>query len=205
MSGKQREVKSKEAVQSLKDLEELLSSGEDLRPLLEEFFTFLNDLLPILANANRSLEDTTSSMPTAADNIGSADAMAEDAAHTIMDQVDQITTELDRIQVKSGDGELKQSLESVGDRIASIQTALQFQDITSQHLQQARQIIDAIHSRMKQLFESLQGVGEKNELVKSVLDSYNPTEEEDLIDTEDTIRRDETVSQADIDALFGSQ
>jgi hypothetical protein len=205
MSGKERGAKGKETVQPLKDLEELLSSGDDVRPLLEEFFAFLNDLLPILAKANRSLEDTTSSIPAAAENIGNADAMAEDAAQTIMDQVDQITAELDRIQKKSGDGEIKQSLESVGDRIASIQTALQFQDITSQHLQQARQIIDAIHSRMKQLFESLQRVGDKNELVKSILDGYNQTGEEERIDTKDTIRRDETVSQADIDALFGSQ
>lgn len=206
MSGKKAKEKTDTVIQPLQDLEDRLkSSGEEVLPLLEEFFAFLNDLLPLLAKANRSLEDTTASIPTAAENIGSADAMAEDAAHTIMDEVEQISNELERIPVKKGDGELQESLESMGARIASIQTALQFQDISSQHLRQAREIIDAIHKRLRQLFESLQGAGKRNELVESILESYVQTGEEDKIDTEDTIRRSEAFSQADIDALFKSQ
>jgi len=131
--------------------------------------------------------------------------MAEDATQTIMDHVDQITAELDALTGKQPERDLKETLEGIIGKLTEIQVALQFQDITSQHLRQAAQIVEAIQVRLEKLFESLRDIGEKNELLRTIVESYAAEGEEEAIETGDTIRRDDAISQADIDALFGNQ
>lgn len=104
--------------------------------------------MPILAKASRSLENTTASMPAASDNITSANMIAEDATNTIMDNVEHITVELDKLIVDQPDGNLKEPLQNLAGKVAEINIALQFQDITSQHLRQATLIVEAIQMRM---------------------------------------------------------
>jgi len=134
-----------------------------------------------------------------------AAGMAEDATQTIMDHVDQITAELDALTGKQPERDLKETLEGIIGKLTEIQVALQFQDITSQHLRQAAQIVEAIQVRLEKLFESLRDIGEKNELLRTIVESYAAEGEEEAIETGDTIRRDDAISQADIDALFGNQ
>lgn len=200
-------VKTKKGVvlQSLKNIESLFEFGGEISPFLEELFKFLSDLMPILAKARHSLEHTTAAMPGVSENIASAEQTAESAAHSIMDTAEQINTGLNDLIAKEPDGETRAALVLLTEKISDISMALQFQDITSQHLKQASQIVEAIQTRMVKLFEALQDVGEKNELVKSLVDKYTEGAEEDrIIDTADKIRMDEAITQADIDALFGS-
>ncbi len=191
-------------VETLKDIKSLFEFGDEIAPFLEKLFTFLTDLMPILAKANHLLGDTTASMPAASENIASADTIAESATHTIMDNVDEITARLGNLISDQKKGEIKTELKELAGKVDEIQTALQFQDITSQHLGQATQIVAAIQVRMEKMFESLQGIGEKNEAVKAILEKYAGELTTDIaLAAEDTIRREEAISQDEIDALFG--
>ncbi len=193
------------AVKTLKDIKSLFEFGDEIAPFLEELFAFLTDLMPILAKANHLLGDTTASMPAASENIASANTIAESATHTIMDHVDEITVGLDDLISSQKEQKAKAELEKLAGKLGEIQTALQFQDITSQHLSQATQIVAAIQVRMEKMFESLQSIGKKNEAVKAILESYAGEITSDVaLTAEDTIRRDEAISQDEIDALFGN-
>lgn len=192
-------------LQSLRNIESLFEFGGEITPFLEELFNFLSDLMPILAKAKKSLENTSAAIPDASENIASAEKMAESAAHTIMDTADQICTGLNDLIAKEPEGKTKEALAVLTEKISEISMALQFQDITSQHLKQASQIVEAIQSRMVKLFEALQDIGEHNTLVKSLVEKYaKQGEEDEAIDSADMIRKDDTITQADIDTLFGS-
>ena len=192
-------------VKTLKDIKSLFEFGDEIAPFLEELFAFLTDLMPILAKANHLLGDTTASMPAASENIASADTIAESATHTIMDHVEELTTGLDDLISTQKEAQCKAELQKFAGKMGEIQTALQFQDITSQHLSQATQIVAAIQVRMEKMFESLQTIGEKNEAVKVILENYAADiSSDEAISTEDTIRRDDAISQDEIDALFGN-
>lgn len=192
-------------VKTLKDIKSLFEFGDEIAPFLEELFAFLTDLMPILAKAKHLLGDTTASMPAASENIASANTIAESATHTIMDHVEELTAGLDDLISTQKDAQSKAELQKFAAMMGEIQTALQFQDITSQHLSQATQIVAAIQVRMEKMFESLQSIGKKNEAVKAILENYaGETMSDVAISAEDTIRRDEAISQDEIDALFGS-
>ena len=193
------------AVKTLKDIMSLFEFGDEIAPFLEELFAFLTDLMPILAKANHLLGDTTASMPAASENIASANTIAESATHTIMDHVEELTAGFDDLISTQKDAKCKAEFQKLADKMGEIQIALQFQDITSQHLSQATQIVAAIQVRMEKMFESLQTIGEKNEAVKAILENYaGDISSNEVISTEDTIRRDEAISQDEIDALFGN-
>jgi len=58
---------------------------------------------------------------------------------------------------------------------------------------------------MEKMFESLQSIGKKNEAVKAIIESYAGEITSDVaLTAEDTIRRDEAISQDETDALFGN-
>lgn len=195
--------KSGTVLSTLRDIESLFEFGGEIAPFLEELFAFLTDLMPILARANRALASTTQSIPSASDNIASAEMMAQDATNTIMDNADKISVELEAL-IEKTDGETQVALESVALKINDINMALQYQDITSQHLQQASQIVEAIQTRMQKLFRALQEIGEKNEAIQKILENYDADVDEGEIDTTDTIRRENAITQDEIDALFGN-
>lgn len=198
-------MKSKKGpvLRSLQDIESLFEFGGEITPFLEGLFNFLSDLMPILVKASRSLETTTSASPGASDNIVSADQMAEKATNTIMDNTEQIAAGLSDLIAQQPEGETKSALEALTGKVSEISMALQFQDITSQHLHQANQIVEAIQTRMVKLFKELELIGEKNELVNALVEKYSEDTASSEIDTTDTIRSDAAISQADIDALFG--
>lgn len=78
-------------------------------------------------------------------------------------------------------------------------------DITSQHLNQATQIVQAVKLRMHKLFLGLQEIGENNEAVRKLMESYSQEmANEDAQVIEDTIHNSAgAISQDEIDALFG--
>ena len=192
-------------LKSLMNLESLFEFGGEISPFLEELFAFLSDLMPILAKAQFSLRDSTKHMPYASDNIASAETLSEDATNTIMDNLEGITADLEALNSSNLDAATQAKLDTLGDKITEIQMALQFQDITAQHLRQASQIVAAIQMRMSKLFEALQTIGEKNEMIRALVDNFaQEVGDEDALDQADKIRRDDSVSQADIDALFGN-
>lgn len=189
---------------TLKDMESLFEFGGEMAPFLEELFRFLSDLMPILAKARFSIKDSASAMPDASDNIASAEMLSEDATNTIMDNLEVITSELEALTASDLDDATKERLGSLTDKVGEIGMALQFQDITSQHLQQASQIVEAIQVRMNKLFGALSEIGDQNDMVKAIVENYTQEEEKGEPDLTDQIHRDPSVSQADIDALFGS-
>ena len=203
--GKARGKETGTVLKTLMGMESLFEFGGEISPFLEELFTFLSDLMPILAKAQFSLRDSTRHMPDASDNIASAESLSEDATNTIMDNLEGITADLEALTSSNLDAATQEKLGTLADKITDIQMALQFQDITAQHLRQAGQIVEAIQLRMSKLFDALQTIGEKNKLVKAIVDNYaQDVGDEDALDQADQIRRDNSVSQSDIDALFGN-
>ena len=203
--GKARGKETGTVLKTLMGMESLFEFGGEISPFLEELFTFLSDLMPILAKAQFSLRDSTRYMPDASDNIASAESLSEDATNTIMDNLEGITADLEALTSSNLDAATQEKLGTLADKITDIQMALQFQDITAQHLRQAGQIVEAIQLRMSKLFDALQTIGEKNKLVKAIVDNYaQDVGDEDALDHADQIRRDDSVSQSDIDALFGN-
>lgn len=199
------EKKQGKVLKTLQDIESLFEFGGEITPFLEELFRFLNDLMPLLARARCYLQSTSSSAPAASDNIHSAEQMAEDATNTIMDNADQICVQLGDLQSSDGNGDTKKVLEEVMHRAQQIQMSLQFQDITSQHLQQATRIVEAIHTKLDQMFLSLEEMGQTNTLVQGLVEKYAHVEDcDELLEAQDTIHRDGAISQADIDAMFGA-
>lgn len=194
--------KSGTVLGTLRDIESLFEFGGEIVPFLEELFRFLTDLMPILARANKALETTTESIPSASDNIASAEMMAENAANTIMDTADQITADLDKM-IGEADDKTREGLEVIALKINEINMAMQYQNITAQHLQQATLIVEAIQVRMQRLFQGLQEIGKNNEAIRKLVDSYLDMDD-DEIDTEDTIHNENAISQDEIDALFGN-
>lgn len=196
--------KSGSVLTTLRDIESIFEFGGEIAPFLEELFKFLTDLMPILARANRTMASSTASMPTASDNIASAEMMAQDATNTIMDNADAIATTIDKM-LETTEGENREHLEELAQKVNEINVALQFQDITSQHLQQATQIVEAIQTRMQRLFQALQTVGEKNEAIKRIIETYaNDLDDVGEIISEDSIHSENAISQDEIDALFGN-
>ena len=130
--------------------------------------------------------------------------MAQDAANTIMDTADIITLELDTL-VEESESNTREALASLALKINEINMASRYQDITSQHLHQASQIVEAIQTRMQKLFRALQDIGEKNGAIRSIVENHaNEADAEDEIDTADSIYRENAISQDKIDALFGN-
>jgi hypothetical protein len=189
---------------TLRELGSLFEFGGEITPFLEVLLAFLEDLVPIMTEVNTSWDNLASSMPTASGNIASAEEVAEDATNTIMDNADQINAQLGDLLADDGNGDTKKVLEEVMHRAEQIQMSLQFQDISSQHLQQASRIVEAINNRLENLFNALQNLAEHNELVKTVFEKQ-PAEKTEEIDLVDTIHQKDAISQADIDAMFGGQ
>ncbi len=196
-----------EILNKIEEMRGFFKVGDDVIPFLGDMFVFVRDIMPLMTEINTSLHDSNRKLPTAYDKIISATNTTEMATHEILDKLDNISNILPEVQ--NGDTE---KVAEVQNDINDIILALQFQDITSQQLEHANRILDAINEKFINLFNSIDRVKMStpvgSKIVQTIESNGNDEQKkkeakafEDK--TEDIMRHNTEISQDDIDALFG--
>jgi len=196
-------------IDKIDEMRDFLKIGDEVIPFLSDLFGFMQDIMPLMKEANCSLSDGSRKLPDATDRIRDVDQTTEMATHEILDRLDTISEKLNQLDDHLGKKE-KQTVVDVQDEVNKIIYALQFQDITAQKLEHADRILTAIYKKFQELAESTKkvkmrtNVGKK--MMQEITDSIHETDmqkrSEDLDkETEDKIRQS-NISQDDIDKLF---
>jgi chemotaxis regulatin CheY-phosphate phosphatase CheZ len=208
-------MKSQDNMQQLLDkIEEMrgfFKVGDEIIPFLADLFVFLKDIMPLMSDVNASLREGTHKLPTASDRIADVTQATEMATHEILDKLDSIVNKLNSLAPKLAD-EDKPIIEDVENETTDIIFALQFQDITSQKLEHAHRILTAIYEKFISLFDTINKLRSNSLMGSTVIssieedidsDDYQEQYKEFDQKTADLIRRQEEISQDDIDKLFG--
>lgn len=190
------------------EMREFFKFGDEIVPFLEDLFNFLREMMPIMSEVRSSLQDTNSKLPTASDRIADVTKTTEMATNEILDNLDLISDKLTMLDTDSEKD--RKHINEVDEKITNIILSLQFQDITSQKLEHAERILNAISDKFSSLFSSLENLKSQSDfgtkLMSDVgleIDEKSLNDSSKLFDekTEDTIRDDAT-SQDEIDSLF---
>ncbi len=201
-------------INKIQDIRDSLKFSDEILPLLSDLFMFLKDTIPLMLEANVSLKESTSKIPTAKKNLESITKTTETATHEVMDKLDSVMEILGTLQksltgVNGNDDNLK-LIEKAQDETNEIVYALQFQDIVSQQLDHTNRILGAVYEKFMELFKSFIKIKNGTTLGKDIISAIEnecnvavATESKEYFDknTEDIIRKD-GISQDDIDKLF---
>jgi hypothetical protein len=193
----------------INEIRNFLKSTDEQLPFLRELFQFIKDIIPLISDAKTSLLESTSTITTASNRINDVNKTTEMATHEILDKLDSISNKLATL-FNEDIANQKEKVDGVQNEITDIIYALQFQDITSQKLQHAEKILNAIYERFVALFDFYDQIKKKSALNKHLLSEI---ENRDLRDDfqsnqiqfrnkiEDKVRH-QGISQDDIDRLF---
>ncbi len=193
----------------INDMRGFFRFGDEVIPFLGELFSFIKSVMPLMIEVNNSLQDSAHKLPTASDRINDATDATESATTAILDSLDRISGQLNELKDGS-DEQLEKRVGQIEQEVSAIINALQFQDITSQKLQHANRILEAIYEKFNKLFQSLEdarittAIG--HEVLEAIESEINPDKrQQDLEEFEEKTRdevRHEQISQDDIDSLF---
>ncbi len=202
--------KASTIIEKIEEMRDFLRIGDEVIPFLGELFRFIQQVMPLMSEVNSSFKDSTSKLPDAEDRISDVTKATELATTEIMDTLDEISENVELLA--EGQSEEKQKIaETINNHIQDVLMSLQFQDITSQKLTHANQILVAISKKFSGLHLKTEHIklntkiGEKmiNELQIGINSEKIKKDSEDFHkETEDVIRH-EKISQDDIDDLFG--
>ncbi len=81
----------------LNDLKAVFVYGQKIIPVIQNLIDFMKDTVPLLENINRSIEESTSKIPTAKDKINNISSATELATTEILDIVDDISENLEKV------------------------------------------------------------------------------------------------------------
>jgi chemotaxis regulatin CheY-phosphate phosphatase CheZ len=197
----------------IENMRETLRFSNDMLPLLGDLFIFIKDMIPLMLEANVSVRDSATRLPTASENLDQVSKTTEVATHEVMDKLDVIMSELGEVsqgvKEETHKDTLLKKIEDVQNTASEIIFALQFQDITTQQLDHAKRILMAVNEKFGNLFTSFGRVKSNTSLGQEVIQAfekeYNRMKGKELEEfeqkTADTIRRS-SFSQDDIDSLF---
>ena len=142
----------------VEELRDSLRVSEEMFPIISEVFIFIREVVPLLLDANLSIKETTGHLPTATDNINSVSQTTELATNEVLDTIELITEELndlrDRITNNTDTKNQLEILDRVQNQVSEIVFAFQFQDITTQKLEQVIRILNAINEKFSNLWHS---------------------------------------------------
>ncbi len=203
-----------DVLSKIEELRSFLKFSDEVFPFISQLFLFIQDIIPLMMKINYSIKESTNKLPSATKNIASVSQTTEMATHQVLDKLDSIVNKLQGLssglKAVENAGEKQDVIEDVQGDISDIIFALQFQDITSQQLEQANRILEAIYEKFSSLFSSMLLVKEKTNVGEEVLsaidneaDSPAVVQERENFDkqTADKVRM-HGISQADIDQLF---
>lgn len=193
----------------INDMRGFFKFGDEVIPFLGDLFGFLKQVMPLMVEVNTSLQDTALKLPTASDRIEDATKTTEYATTEILDSLDRISEELHQLPGLA-ESDVKHKVTVIDDEVATIVNALQFQDITSQKLEHANRILEAIYEKFTVLFESLEDTKVSTTIGRAILEAIeeeiDPGKREqakaDFDEKTEDVVRHEQISQDDIDSLF---
>mgnify|MGYP002640262489 CR=1 FL=1 len=194
----------------INDMRGFFKFGDEVIPFLGDLFAFLKNIMPLMSEMNSSLQDSAQKLPTASDRIEDVNKATEYATVEILDALDRISSNLEKLPKMDKENQ-SESIATMHEEVANIVNALQFQDITSQKLNHANQILVAIYEKFTVLFASLEKAKFSTAVGKKVLEALEESVDEEAREaaqnefeekTKDVIRHEE-ISQDDIDSLFG--
>ena len=200
-----------EIFQKIAEMQDFLRIGDEVIPFLGDLFKFIQDVMPLMSEIQQSFTDTSGKLPDATQRLNDVTEATEMATHEIMDKLESINVGLDKITVNVPDDD-KNIVETLKNDVMDITFALQFQDITSQKLEHANRILEAISKKFLDLSKNSELIKVKTKVGERIMHELNlgpnpedleKTSEEFHKETEDLIRENEDFSQDDIDALFG--
>lgn len=212
-----------EILSRIKHIKSLFAFGEGILPFLEELFVFLREVTPLLNDVSDSIMNTTGRMPDAAIELDAAVEETSDATYRIMESVETILKELDKLEELTGkDEDIDESLGDIRTRADSIMNALQFHDIVSQKLVHVRRVLGEIQQKMLQLFTRVYDLDIDKEVRENILSTMGVNVDEFERILQSKIELDERLTadqpqkkeeeeeeptqkfdQSDIDDLFG--
>ncbi|MBN2281955.1 MAG: hypothetical protein JXQ65_15335 [Candidatus Marinimicrobia bacterium] len=199
-----------EIFEKIAEMQDFLRIGDEVIPFLGDLFKFIQDVMPLMSEIQRSFTDSSGKLPDAAKRLNDVSHATEMATHEIMDKLESINIGLDKISnLSESDNEI---VETIKNDVMDITFALQFQDITSQKLEHANRILEAINKKFVELSKNSEMIKVKTKVGERIMhelhlgpdpDQANKDSEEFHKETEDVIRENQNFSQDDIDALFG--
>ncbi len=202
-----------DVLKRIEDIRDMLRLSDEVIPFLGDLFKFIKDVIPLMMSIKSSIEDSASKLPTASENINTVSATTELATHQMLDKLDIIMDNMDKLSVGLPDDETgkekKGMITSVQNEVADIINALQFQDITSQQLEHANRILEAIYGKFIMLFDSIRTVKARSLVGEEIIGALEEEHRQRLEkesenfnkETEDIVRN-KGISQSDIDRLF---
>ncbi|MCB0281028.1 MAG: hypothetical protein H6627_11720 [Calditrichae bacterium] len=201
----------------IENLKHTMKFSNELFPIMKDLFVFLKDMIPLLLEANISIKESTSRIPTATDNINNVSKMTETSTNQVLDSIEEITVKLNNLgeMIKSDDSKENQNLllEDIGNMVNEIIFAFQFQDITTQKLEHTSRILRTVHDKFVALFKSFDQMRNNSELGSEVARAIEfEFEKQKLVgqenkeyfesNTQDIMRQNVEISQDDIDRFF---
>jgi chemotaxis regulatin CheY-phosphate phosphatase CheZ len=163
-----------------------------------------------MSEIQRSFTDTSGKLPDATKRLNDVSHATEMATHEIMDKLELMNNGLDKVS-EAVDGKNKEIIDTLKNDVMDITFALQFQDITSQKLEHANRILEAINNKFMELSKNSELIKVKTKVGERIMhelhlgpDPDRSSQDSDDFHkkTEDVIREDQSFSQDDIDALF---
>ncbi len=197
-----------EIFQKIAEMQDFLRIGDEVIPFLGDLFKFIQDVMPLMSDIQGSFQDSSGKLPDATQRLNDVTQATELATNEIMDKLESINTGLDKV-VEYIPDDKKEIIESLKNDVMDITFALQFQDITSQKLEHANRILEAINKKFTSLSENSDLIKVKTKVGERIMRELHLTSDPDKAkqdsedfhkETEDVIRED--FSQDDIDALF---
>jgi len=194
----------------IEEMQDFLRIGDEVIPFLGDLFKFIQDVMPLMNEIQSSFTDSSSKIPDAKDRLQDVTDATEMATQEIMDKLDSINDGLDKISESVPD-ETKKEIDNIQNDVMDITFALQFQDITSQKLEHAGRIMQAINEKFGKLSKATEAVKVKTKVGKRIMAELSLQSDPEKVNkestefnekTKDVIRESADFSQDDIDALF---
>ena len=152
-------INMEEVLKRIEDIRGMLQLSDEIIPFLSDLFRFIKEVIPLMMAIKSSIKDSASKLPTASQNISTVSETTELATHQMLDKLDIIMDRMYSLSDNLGDSdqdkEKKAIVSEVQNEVNDIISALQFQDITSQQLEHANRILEAIYDKFLNLFESI--------------------------------------------------
>ncbi len=198
-----------EILSKIQDMREFLKIGDEVIPFLSDLFKFIQDIIPLMSEANASLRYGTNKIPDATDRISNVNQTTEMATNEILDKLDSISEKLTAVS-KNLQTDQRNLIDKMQGEITDIIYALQFQDITSQKLEHANKILKTIYEKFAKIIKSSEQVTGNTKvggsMVQVMKGEFKKEErEKELAEFEEKTKdlvRDTEISQDDIDQLF---
>ncbi len=107
-----------ELFERLNDLKVVFRYGQKMIPIIQSLLDFMKETVPLLEDINTSIADTTSKIPRAKDQITNVSSQTELATTEILDVVDSISLDVEKVDkilhdIKSKEDEKKNDWEAI--------------------------------------------------------------------------------------------